>query len=71
MMPAAICRVFQMTEPGECEAVAWRTLVQVRELVKHARSVGLDTMAYLLDMVALEAGLHVTLKSKDFPEQPG
>ena len=53
-----------MSEAEEREAIAWQTLTQVQALAKDARAVGLDTMAYLLDMVALEARQHVVMRSE-------
>ena len=53
-----------MAEAEEREAIAWQTLTQVYALAKEARAVGLDTMAYLLDMVALEARQHVVTKGE-------
>lgn len=47
-----------MTNAGERAAIASRTLVQVGALAKEARNVGLDALAYLLEMAAIEARQH-------------
>ncbi len=56
-----------MVEAGEREEVASRTLTQVTELAQQARGVGLDTLAYLLDIVGLEARQHLVIKGSDPP----
>ena len=46
----------------EREVIAWQTLAQSTALAAEARRVGLDTLAYLLEMVVLEAKQHVVVK---------
>jgi hypothetical protein len=54
----------EMTNDAEREAVAWRAEQTATEIAKHAHAVKLDTLAYLLQMVALEAKQHVALKGR-------
>lgn len=54
-----------MAEDDETrEAVAWRILVQTREMASEARECRLDTLAYLLEMAELEAKQHVVLRRR-------
>lgn len=44
-----------MADAGEREAIVWQAIVQSKTLADEARRVGLDTLAYLLEMVVMEA----------------
>ena len=55
---------------GDRAAVSWKALSQVTALAKEARAARLDALAYLLDMVALEARQHVTLNNAGPVEGP-
>jgi hypothetical protein len=64
-----------MSRPGkaldrERAAVSWKALSQVTSLATEARAARLDALAYLLDMVALEARQHVSLKNAGPVEAP-
>jgi hypothetical protein len=54
----------RMTRAVEREAVAWRAAQTATEIAKHAHAVELDTLAYLLEMVVLEAQQHVASKGR-------
>jgi len=50
--------------------VSWKALSQITALAREARAAHLDALAYLLDMVALEARDHVSLMNAGPVEAP-
>ena len=57
-----------MTEAGQRDAVAWHAAQTATELAKHAQAVGLDTLAYLLEMAAMEAKQYVAVHARSSKE---
>ena len=53
-----------MADAGEREAIVWQAIVQSKTMADEARRVGLDTLAYLLEMVVMEAKQETIMKQR-------
>jgi len=53
-----------MADAGERETIVWQAIVQSKTLADEARRVGLDTLAYLLEMVVMEAKQETVVKQR-------